>query len=82
MPPAITTPSTSREPAVDPALQAIIGSADAPARMPPSVAPPHSLPGSVGALAGVWTLFGMVRSGMAWAEQQRARHGDIQRSML
>jgi len=79
---APATSMHSSAPVVDAALEAIIGNPAAPKAVPARVYPPRSVPGSVGTLASVLALYGLVRNGIQYAEQQRARYGDIQRSMF
>jgi hypothetical protein len=64
---------------VDPSIEEVIGSASKPSGVPAAVAPPEAIPGKVGLFAGVQTLFGSMRRGAEYIEEQRARYGDLHR---
>jgi cytochrome P450 len=68
---------------VDPRIAAIIRDPTSPQAYPrDKVDPPSSLPGRLGRLENAHTLIGLVRHGVRFAEELRARHGDIYRGML
>ncbi|HSD86466.1 MAG TPA: cytochrome P450 [Kofleriaceae bacterium] len=66
-------------PLVDSSIETVIGSASRPSGVPAAVMPPEALPGKLGLVAGLQTLFGSLRHGVDWVSAQREVHGDLYR---
>ncbi len=64
---------------VDPAIASVIGNANRPTGVPKLMVPPAALPGRIGTVAGMRTVIGALRRGIAAADEERVRHGDIHR---
>lgn len=67
--------------AADPAILERIGSAVAPVGVPDPVAPPSTMPGSVGVLAALKAMHGTFHQGVVHQERMRERYGDVHRTM-
>jgi cytochrome P450 len=67
---------------VDPEIRRTIGDPAAPAGVPANVTPSAEMPGRVGFLEGMRSLYGMLVHGIAFEDGLRKRHGDFYRSMF
>lgn len=77
---AVVESSEGSHTQVDPELLAVIGSAGAPTTAPKPATPPDTMPGTLAPSEAVMSLFGNLFRGIAYADANRAKYGDVYRA--